>query len=333
MKGKAVVFTDRNRVSFQTVEMPEPGDDDVVVEVRHSWISAGTEGSFLRGERIAGERPYGKGDPWPFPHAAGYQKAGIVREVGRNVRDLRKGDRVFVAMSRVSGLFFAEAGHIQPSVSGADQVWKLPDEADDLSAYAGLVLAQVGYNCGMRPAVAPGELAVVIGDGLVGHWVAQTLAHRGAAVALLGRHDGRLGLAEAPIRTVNVRRTPADSAFRGEAIAVVVDTVGAMDQVRELQQLMKRDSHLVSAGYLGTEGIVDIQKLREQEITLHTPSGWTKRRMDATLEAIRDGWLKTAPLITHRFPADEAEKAWELIRGGSEACLGVLLDWEDVSID
>ncbi|QTH40609.1 hypothetical protein J4772_23915 [Cohnella sp. LGH] len=333
MKGKAVVFPDRNRVSFQTVDIPESGDDDIVVEVRHSWISAGTEGSFLRGERIAGERPYAEGDPWPFPHAAGYQKVGIVRSVGRAVQGLREGDRVFVAMSRVSGLYFAEAGHIQPSVSGADQVWKLPDETDDksMSAYAGLVLAQVGYNCGMRPAVAPGELAVVIGDGLVGHWAAQTLAHRGAEVAMLGRHDGRLGLVEASVRKVNLRRESAGLALRGEAVAIVVDTVGAMDTVRELQPLMKRDSHLVSAGYLGTEGVVDIQKLREQEITLHTPSGWTGPRMEATIQAIREGWLKTVPLITHRYPADEAEKAWELIRGGSEACLGVLLDWEGVS--
>ena len=39
-----------------------------------------------------------------------------------------------------------------------------------------------GYNCGTRAPLAPGEAAVVIGDGLVGHWAAQTLAWCGAAV-------------------------------------------------------------------------------------------------------------------------------------------------------
>jgi 2-desacetyl-2-hydroxyethyl bacteriochlorophyllide A dehydrogenase len=328
VKGKAVVFTDRNRVSFQAVDIPEPGPRDVTVDVRHSWISIGTESSFLRGERIAGERAYLEGDPWPFPHAAGYQKTGIVRAVGAEVPKLKPGDAVFVSVSRVSGLRFAEAGHIQPAVSDCGQVWKLPDDAGDLSAYAGLVLTQVGYNCGMRAALAPGDAAVVIGDGLVGHWAAQTLVHRGAEVVMLGRHDSRLRFAEPPIRTVNVKRTDAASLFGPGSIAAVVDTVGAMDFCHRLRPSMKRDSHLVSAGYLGTAGLVDIQQLREQEITLHTPSGWTTPRMDATLEAVRAGWLKTLPLITHRYPAEQAEEAWKRIAGGSEACLGVLLDWQ-----
>lgn len=315
-------------MAYQTVDIPEPGDHDVVVDVRHSWISPGTESSFLRGERIAGERPCKEGDPSPFPHAAGYQKVGIVRQVGRAVTGLKVGDKAFVAMSKVSGLFFAEAGHIQPSVSAQDQVWKLPDDVEDLAVYAGLVLAQVGYNCGTRSAFRAGERAVVIGDGLVGHWAAQTLAHRGADVVMLGRHDARLGLAEQPIRTFNMKRASiAGSCLTSDEIAVVVDTVGAMETFRQLQLYMKRDSHLVSAGYLGTEGLIDIQKLREQEITLHTPSGWTDERMEATLAAIHDGWLKTKPLITHRFSAAAAAEAWEEIRTNRDSCLGVLLDW------
>jgi threonine dehydrogenase-like Zn-dependent dehydrogenase len=83
----------------------------------------------------------------------------------------------------------------------------------------------------------------------------------------------------------------------------------------------------VSAGFLGDTGTIDIQKLRGQEITLHTPSGWTGPRMEATIAAISEGWLRTSPLITHRFRAEQAAEAWSFIRGNKSGCLGVVLEW------
>ena len=51
MKSQAVVFTARNQVEYREVDCHDPGPNDVVIDVEHSWISNGTEGSFLRGER------------------------------------------------------------------------------------------------------------------------------------------------------------------------------------------------------------------------------------------------------------------------------------------
>lgn len=326
MKAYAVVFTDKERAAYAEVSVPEPGDDDVVLDLEYSWISTGTESSYFRGERIRGETPYRPGDRYPFPIVAGYQKVGVVRRTGKAVRGIEAGERVFAALSKVSGMFDAYGGHISPAVTPASQIWKLPEGADPLD-YCGLVLTQVGYNCGMRPAVEPGERAVVIGDGLVGQWAAQTLLHRGADVVVLGRHDERLAHLPQPIRGINTRRTEPASVLQDGGIAVVVDTVGDLDAFRAIQPSMKRDSHFVSAGFMGEQGSIDIQTLRGQEITLHTPSGWTAERMERTIDAIAAGWLRTSPLITHRFPAERAAEAWKLIASQKSACLGVVLQW------
>ncbi|MDF2722595.1 MAG: L-idonate 5-dehydrogenase [Paenibacillus sp.] len=327
MKAQAVVFTDPYKAVYQTIEVPEPGDNDVVVDVEYSWVSIGTESSYFRGERIGGETPYRSGDPWPFPIVPGYQKVGIVQAVGRGVSGFEVGDRVFAALGKVTGMFAAHGGHVSPSVTPAQHVWKLPANASPLD-YCGTVLAQVGYNCGSRPAVHAGDKAIVIGDGLVGIWAAQTLAHRGADVAVLGRHDERLALLPARIRGVNTRRTEL-AALLAElgGVHIVVDSVGDMDTVRAIQPHMKRDSHLVSAGFLGEKGRVDIQKLRGQEITLHTPSGWTSERIERTIAAIADGWLTTSPLITHHYRVEQAAEAWEMIRHAKSGCLGVVFSW------
>ncbi|TVY05610.1 hypothetical protein [Paenibacillus cremeus] len=327
MKGKAVIFTNKMQVEWIDVDIPDPGETDVVIDIKHSWISIGTESSYLRGERIKGEVPYQEGDPWPFPIAAGYQKTGIVRAVGSAVRHVKEGDWVFASASRVSGMFTPSGGHVDPAVIDGSQVWKLPEGASAV-AYSGLVLTQVGYNCGSRPALAEGQTSVVIGDGLVGQWAAQTLLHRGANVIVLGRHQTRLNRLNPRIRGFNTNEHRlSDILDSCGPISVVVDTVGSMATVNAIEPVMTRDSHWVSAGFLGTTGIVDIQKLRDKEMTLHTPSGWTKPRIDQTLMGIQEGWLLTEPLISHRFPAEQAAEAWRTILEDKGQCLGVVLDW------
>jgi bacteriochlorophyllide a dehydrogenase len=331
MQAKAVIFTAPHTGEYATVTCPEPGPREVVVRVTHSWISNGTEGSFLRGERIAGDTPYYPGDPWPFPIVAGYQKIGIVEWVGAEVTDLVVGETVFAALGKIEGMFAPWAGQVSPSVCPREQIWKIPGGVDPV-ACAGLVLTQVGYNCGVRAQVAVGEGAVVIGDGLVGQWAAQTLAWRGAQVFLVGRHADRLQkFGDAPLRhTVNTHEQDWVQVVRAACpagVQVAVDTVGSTAVIEQLMGVMKRYGHIVSAGFYGTADKIALQPLRNRELTLDLVSGWSQDRMDATLRLIAAGHLQTLPLITHHFPVARAADAWRLIGQKNEPVLGVILDW------
>lgn len=331
MNAQAVVFTAPNTVTVAAVECPDPGPAEVVVRVTHSWISNGTEGSFLRGERIAGDTPRRPTDPVPFPIVAGYQKVGVVEWVGSEIDDLTAGETVFAALGRVKGMFEAHGGQVSPSVSGRNQIWKLPPGVDPL-ACAGLVLTQVGYNCGARAPVRIGDGAIVIGDGMVGQWAAQTLAWRGARVLLVGHRDDRLArFAPGPFgAAVNASRRDwiqvARELFpRGAAVAV--DTVGSVPALEQLRPLMRQYGHLVSAGFYGTQDQVALQPLRAGELSVDLVSGWSQERMDQTLALVASGHLTTLPLITHRFPVAQAPQAWALIEQRDSPALGVILDW------
>jgi 2-desacetyl-2-hydroxyethyl bacteriochlorophyllide A dehydrogenase len=263
----------------------------------------------------------------------GYQKVGVVEGVGKDVRDFREGDWVFGTISAVEGMFYATGGHVSPAVTHQSQVWKLPRPVSPL-AVSGLVLTQVGCNCGMRPALQSGDRAVVIGDGLVGHWSAQTLAYRGARVMLVGRRQERLSLFETGDegRRVNSRKDDPLTMAREwapEGVQVLVDTVGSIAAVEAFYPVLRHDAHIVSAGFYGANGKIDIQAMRLRELTLHTPSGWSKARMDTTLDLIEKGVLKTEPLITHRFRAQDAVEAYSLILFPREPALGIVLDWQE----
>lgn len=232
MQAQAVVAAEPRAVELRQVRVPEPGPEDVVIRVAHSWISPGTEGSFVRGERKDGETPLAPHDPPPFPHVPGYQKVGVVEWTGAAVRDLAAGDMVAATISHVSEMAFPFAGHISPAITHCSQVWKVPHGVDPV-ALSGFVLAQVGYNCAMRPVLAAGDSAVVIGDGLVGQWTAQALAGRGARVMLVGRHDARLAAFAAGSLDALVNARAADplaaaQAWTPEGLQVAVDTVGSV---------------------------------------------------------------------------------------------------------
>lgn len=329
----AVVAEDARQIAYREIEVPAPGPDEVVVRVVVSWISNGTEGSFVRGERIQGDIPWRETDPWPFPHVPGYQKCGFVKSVGENVTHVKEGDRVFSSISWVrGGMFWDYGGHVSPAITPAGEVRKLPDNVS-FTAASGLVLAQVGYNSGIRPPVEQGDFAVVIGDGLVGHWSAQTLAHRGARIALVGRHDSRLGKyalkdGDILINEKNESAIERIAEWSGNQVQIVVDTVGSVPAIVELYPTMRFNGHVVSAGFYGEKADLDIQKLRAKELTLHTPAGWSAGRMDATLDWLSKGYIQTEHLITHRFRVTEAAKAYELILARNEPVLGVVLDWE-----
>jgi len=53
---------------------------------------------------------------------------------------------------------------------------------------------------------------------------------------------------------------------------------------------------------------------------------WTEQRnFEAVLDMLAEGRIDVSPLITHRFPIDEAVNAYELVSGGG--ALGILLQY------
>jgi 3-hydroxyethyl bacteriochlorophyllide a dehydrogenase len=331
MKAHAVVFEDVRRVSFREIDVPDPGPNDIVLRTKYSLISNGTEGSFLRGERVEGDTPARPGDKLPFPQVTGYQKVGIVERAPAG-SGLEPGQWAHCTVSKVGFPNRPFGGHVSVSVADVGQVYALPKGFDPVEA-AGLVLTQVGYNCGMRPALKAGDSAVVLGDGMVGLWAAATLQHRGAAVTLVGKHEHRYERfrLRPQDRIVDLNKTPELAAAIKKVcpsgIAALVDTVGCNDVIAALFEHFRHDSHVVSAGFLGTRGAIDIQMLRNRETTLHCPSGWTRERMEQTLSLLAAGVLRLTPLITHRLPAERAAEAFRMILDKQDGVLGILLEW------
>ena len=326
MRTQAVLFTAVNQIELAEVELPELQPDDVLIRTGHSFISTGTERWTLEGRMAT------RSGGFSFPVVPGYQKVGRVEQVGERVFSVTPGQRVFMTRGRVEGATPVWGGHMMHAVFDASEVYPLPDELPGDEA-AGLVVVQVGWNTGQRPWLEPGELAVVVGDGIIGQFTAQVLRARGAEVCLAGRRPMRLegGGQWSADHVVDVGTTglpEAVGAACGRPADIIVETVCRPADTPTYIDLLRPRGQLVIAAYHPDSNLVDLAPVQDKQITIHSTGGWRRDNLEATMAAIVAGSLHVEPLITHRVPWREAASAYErLVRDKAEDALGIVIDW------
>ena len=309
---EAAVFADVGEAAFERIEVSDPGPGQVRVRTRFSTISAGTEGWILH-DRFTW-------NPTCYPCVPGYQRAGTVEALGSGVSGWAIGDRVMATRSDWPGTLAARSGaHAAVGNTLASELFALPGGVGDVDA-SGLVVAQVGYNAASRARIEPGDPVVVYGDGLIGQCAAQAARARGARVILVGHRAERLELAAAHSAdaVVNGHGREVVEAVRhaagSEHVTAVLDSVQSEQAQRQYTSLLARaEGQIVYCGFTPGTVWADMALLQQRELTAHFVSGWTRPRMEATLDLMARGQLSLEPLITHLVPATRAPEMYRMI--------------------
>ncbi|RLK12563.1 NADPH:quinone reductase-like Zn-dependent oxidoreductase [Micromonospora sp. M71_S20] len=186
-----------DKLSSRRIPLPQVGDDDVLIRVEYAGV-----GSWDAGER-EGNYDGVFGVASTFPYILGWDAAGTVAAVGRNVTRFDVGERVYAATMPVPrGGSYAEYAVVE-----AEFVARVPDRLptgqagamawDALTALSGLDLL------GLRP----DETLMVFGaSGGIGHMAVQLARHSGIRVLAVASGDDGVALA---------RRLGADDAVDG----------------------------------------------------------------------------------------------------------------------
>jgi NADPH2:quinone reductase len=190
-------FGGADELSPRRIPLPEVGDDDVLIRVEFAGVA-----SWDAVERAGGyDGAFGVAST--FPYVLGWDAAGTVAAVGRNVTRFGVGERVYASTNPVQrGGFYAEYGVVEaefvarvPERLPTEQAGAMPWDA--LTALSGLDLL------GLRP----GETLMVFGaSGGVGHMAVQLARHSGIRVLAVASGDDGVALA---------RRLGADDVVNG----------------------------------------------------------------------------------------------------------------------
>lgn len=284
------------------------------------------------------------------PIALGYCQAGVVREVGREVSGFRPGDRV------VTNGPHAEYVRVPWTLAA-----RIP-ESVSFEAAAFTPLAAIGLQGYRLAGPSLGETVVVYGLGLIGLLAVQIARAGGCQVIGIDRNPQRLDLAGSlgaePIEAASGVELPtAVRALTGGVGADVVLLTLAADSnepIRAAAHMSRKRGRLVLVGVTG----LDLQRadFYEKELSLqvscsygpgrydaaHEDNGqdyplpyvrWTEgRNFAAVLDLMADGRVDPLPLVTHRFPFNDATRGYDLLTEPDPG-LGIVLEYPERAAD
>jgi NADPH2:quinone reductase len=284
------------------VETPEPGPGEVLVEVAYGGCN------FADTMIWRGTYPHPKG----FPMVAGLELAGRVAAVGRDVADVRVGDRVAAFLEDGGG--FAEF-----CVVPAERIIPLPDAIPfDVAAAFPVQALTAWHMLHTVSTTRPGDLVLVhaIGGG-VGLYLTQLAVMAGATVVgtvgTAGKEQKALDYGAALV----VNRNEADFVAEierftgGRGLDKIVDSTGA--GILDASFALMRDlGHVVSFGEAEGRPLPNLwERLVRKSLTFtrfhlgHAPFGapaW-KAGIDAVTGAVAGGSLKVP--VEQVFPLDQ----------------------------
>jgi predicted dehydrogenase len=281
------------------------------------------------------------------PMPLGYSSAGTIVALGPGVEGFQAGQRVACAGG-------GYAVHAEYAAVPLNLVARLPDNIDFESA-AFTTLGAIAMH-GFRLAETQlGERVAVIGLGLLGLLMVEIAAAAGCHVLGIDLDEKRVALAEsmgfqAVLRDQAVEAAQTFSRGRGcDAVLICADTPSA-DPVELAGEIARDRARVVATGAVGLK--IPRKIYYEKELTFLNsrsygpgrydpayeeggqdyPIGyvrWTEgRNLEAFVDLLATGKVDVKPLISHRFPIDQAPQAYDLITGKqAQAFLGVLLTY------
>ena len=352
MKARAMVLEAPRRMSLQTFDIPDIGQEDALLKVQMVGV-CGSDPGIYRGKKSRNIRPY--------PIIMGHEMVGEIAEIGevaaRNHK-VQKGDRVIVeyafpcghCQACLEGEYtrcesnlcygsmisckdspylwgaYAEYMYIAPRAVVHKISRTLPDEAAILvSAVLGNAIRWLRIKGG----VSIGDTVVIQGpgqQGLAGVIIARESGATNIIVTGMSVDGERMALAkefgatyccniekEDPVKVVN-------DITEGKMADIVLDVTGHPEGLIMSIDLVGSGGTIVMPGLYGLDKEIPltIDKVIYKEVIMR---GVFSHTISSVIPAIKLAESRRYPLekmVTHRFPLAEAERAVQLVGGEIE---------------
>ncbi len=305
----AVVLQRPEHLTLSRLNLSEPTDTDVVVEIDWSGISTGTEKLLWTGRMPAFP---GMG----YPLVPGYESVGHVSFAGSD-SGRKAGDAVFVPGSNcfgsVKGLFGGAAERVVVPGERA-----MPIDAQLAERGVLLALAATAYHATSSPGTQQPDL--IIGHGVLGRMIARLAVLAGGSPMVWeanpGRRYGAVGY--------DVVDPSADSRRNYRCIC---DVSGDGSLLDTLIGRLAPGGEVVLAGFYDAPLSFVFPPAFMREARIRVAAQWQPQDLIAVRSLAESGRLSLDGLITHRSSATDADAAYRTAFG-DPACLKMILDWK-----
>ena len=321
---KAALLTAPEQIEIAEVDDPRPASPRSALVRVDSVGICGTDVSIYKGKI-----------PVSFPRILGHEVIGRVQRAAPD-GDFAAGTRVLVNPSISCGRCTpcradleqlcprgaligrdVDGGFAELIAIDDDRLLPVPDAVSDADA----ALLQVLGTCvhAQKSFQAfPGQTAVVIGLGVAGFLMVQLLRSRGISTILgvtrsrdkgeLARRFGATAVAT-PDDAVETCRELSD----GRGADIVIEAVGTLPTFSQAVELAALGGTVVLFGTIGkaatTQQALPFYDLYYKELTVRNPRAARHRDYQLAIELAATGKVELAPLLTRRFPLEQATEA------------------------
>lgn len=342
---KALVYHGPQKKAWEEKQKPKiQHDTDALVRVLKTTI-CGTDLHIMKGDvpEVANGR------------TLGHEGIGIVEEVGDAVVNFKKGEKVLISC-------ITSCGRCEPCKKGMyshceNGGWVLGHTIDGTQAefvripYADNSLYHVppglnddslvmlsdifptAFECGViNGQIKPGDTVAIVGAGPVGLAALLTAKFYSPSEIIMIDVDGvRLKKAESlgATKTLISDGKAVDRVQEitgGRGVDVAIEAVGLPQTFDICQGIIAPGGHIANIGVFGSKVDLHMEKLWSHNITL------TTRLVDTVttpmlLKSVQSGTLHPEELVTHHFPLNQIEKAYETFsHAREEKALKVVLE-------
>ncbi|HEY2784274.1 MAG TPA: zinc-binding alcohol dehydrogenase [Fimbriiglobus sp.] len=340
--ARQAVIVEPYKTAVRDVELPDPGQNQILLAAEYSGVSAGTELAVYTGSHQWLKDP--AMPDWKFPFRSGYSAAGRVLKVGKDFPGgFAEGDRVSFPGNHASAELLT-LGHERC------RVWRLPDALPAEKA-AVACIARYGLGASIRAGLTLGRSVAVLGLGVIGQFALRCLQAAGASPVVgidavkMRREAARAGGADFVIDpTAGTARDELAKYLNARGAEVVVDATGVPDAIPMAMGLACDAGQVIVVGsprgrakdvnfyddlhrrYIEVSGAHG-NMLFEPGHTRLAGSWDIDKAQHFLLRSLANGRVDLTGLVTHTIRPEALGDAYEGLLKRKEEYLGVVVNW------
>lgn len=328
---KAAFMRGTDKMILKEIEVPSIKDDEVLVSLEYVGICGSDVHYYHHGNCGAYKVDLSQ------DYMLGHECAGTITEVGKNVSDLKVGDRVALEPGITCGKCEAcKSGHYNlcpdvvflatPPVQGcneefiafpADMCFKLPE---NVSTKAGALIEplSVGFYAVEQSEMNTGDTVVILGSGCIGLVTLLASKARGAGTIIVADLvEARLNkaLELGATHVINSKNVDVFEKVKeitgGRNADIVFETAGSAVTIAQTPFLTRRGGTVVLVGIAAQEEIsYNFAQVMDKELTIKSVFRY-KNIFPKAIAAVGSGAIDVTSIVTHEFALDDIQKAYD----------------------
>lgn len=343
-KGKAAYLLGKRKFVIDECEIPECKDDEVLVRIRAIGICGSDVHYFLDG-RIGDQIV-------PEKFIIGHEASGEIFEAGKNVKSVKKGDRVVIEPGISCGICqWCVSGRPNlcpyvkflgtPPFPGAfrefivmpeKNVVKLPDDVSFAEGTLSEPLAIALYGVKLSNFLV-GDSVAILGAGPIGLsvlfccknggarkiFVTELIKERAEMARKLGADNVYLADKQDIVKEIL-------DATQGRGVDISFDCAGKQETINQMLDVATIGGKAVIFGIPAEDNVYfDPHLVRRKQLPILSVrrSAFTT---ELALELMCKSEIKFSQIITHRFPLEKIQDALELVSSRSEGVIKAIIE-------